>query len=141
VTGQSVLLLAVVASGPSDRAPVPAWSFWGGLALFALAGFIGIAGVAKLGRNRTPFPRPRADSQLITAGIYRWMRHPLYTCLVLASLGWAGLYHSRATLLLVVPLTLFLAAKARREERWLGEQFPDYAAYRRRVAAFVPGLW
>lgn len=141
VLGQSVLLLILVIAGPVDRAPAPPWSFWTGLALFTLAAWLGIAGVARLGRNRTPFPRPRTDSRLITTGIYAWLRHPLYTCLLLASLGWAGLFHSRAALILTLPLGLFLIAKARREERWLREQFPEYEQYRRRVAAFVPGLW
>jgi protein-S-isoprenylcysteine O-methyltransferase Ste14 len=36
---------------------------------------------------------------------------------------------------------VLLRLKAGREERWLREQFPEYADYARRVARFVPGLW
>jgi protein-S-isoprenylcysteine O-methyltransferase Ste14 len=141
VVSQSVLLLGVVAAGPLDQGTAPAWSFLTGVILFCLAGGIGIAGVVCLDRNRTAYPRPRYDSRLITRGIYAWLRHPLYTCLVMASLGWSALFYSRSTLVATLPLALFLVAKARREERWLLEQFPDYAGYRRRVAGFIPGIF
>jgi protein-S-isoprenylcysteine O-methyltransferase Ste14 len=38
-------------------------------------------------------------------------------------------------------LGLWLDAKARREERWLVDAFPGYAAYRRRTHRFVPGIY
>jgi protein-S-isoprenylcysteine O-methyltransferase Ste14 len=38
-------------------------------------------------------------------------------------------------------LALFLDAKARREERWLRRQFPDYADYELKVRRFIPGVY
>ena len=138
--GQSLLLTGVLAAGPLARGTGPAWIFAGGCLLFVLAGAIGIAGVLHLDRNRTPFPAPRPNSQLVTKGIYGWIRHPLYTCLVLAALGWAGIFFSKAALASSLPLAIFLFAKSRVEERFLMGAFPDYAAYRKRVCGFIPGI-
>ena len=42
----------------------------------------------------------------------------------------------------VAVATLFLDAKRRREESWLGEEHPEYAAYRREVRnSLVPFVW
>jgi protein-S-isoprenylcysteine O-methyltransferase Ste14 len=73
--------------------------------------------------------------------VYRWIRHPLYTSVMALSLGWAVARGSALTLALAVALIVLLRLKAGREERWLREQFPEYADYARRVARFVPGLW
>jgi protein-S-isoprenylcysteine O-methyltransferase Ste14 len=108
--------------------------------LFGVGGYFGIAGVFVLGKNRTPFPQPRAGSELVQHGIYARVRHPLYTSVMLASLGWALIWQSVAAFVAALTLIPFFLAKARREERWLREQFPGYADYERRVPRFVPGL-
>lgn len=91
--------------------------------------------------NRTIFPKPKQGSRLIQAGIYRWVRHPLYTSLMLLSAGWGLLWCSSLALLTTGVLALFLNAKAVREEGWLREQFTDYADYERRVRRFIPGIY
>lgn len=110
----------------------------GGLLLLG-AGF-GVAGAVALGRNRTPFPCPREGSQLVRRGIYAWVRHPLYTSVILLGLGWAWVWHSAVSLGAALLLIPFFRAKARREERWLSARFPEYETYRREVPAFLPRL-
>lgn len=138
---QSVLMTAVLALGvvcPGDwtRGLVSA----AGAGLFVVGGGCGIAGVLALGRHRTPFPQPRADAELIQRGIYARVRHPLYTSVMLASLGWALIWQSAASFAAAVVLIPFFHAKARREERWLTEMFPGYAGYAKRVPRFLPRL-
>ena len=139
---QFMLMIAVIGLGVVLRG-----NDWGtslpalGVALFGLGGVLGIAGVLVLGRNRTAFPRPRADSQLIQHGIYARVRHPLYTAVMLLSLGWALVWQSWASLAIALAQIPFFVAKARREERWLGENFPDYADYAKRVPRFIPRFW
>lgn len=136
---QSILMAAQIAAGPvlpgtwHSRAGILA----GGL-LFLIGGVIGVAGVVQLGRNRTPFPRPRPGSTLVRQGVYRWCRHPLYLSVLLASVGWALLFQSAASLGLAALLIPFFQAKARHEEVWLRAAFPDYDDYARRVGRFVP---
>ena len=130
------LILAVVFHGDWTRVPL----IVAGLVLFASGGVFGIAGVAVLGRNRTPFPRPREGSELVQRGIYELVRHPLYTSVMVASLGWALIWQSLPAFVVALILVPFFHAKARREECWLREKFPDYADYEKRVPRFLPRL-
>ena len=109
-----------------------------GAALVIVGCGLGIAGTVVLGRNLTPFPQPRAGAELRQRGIYARMRHPLYTGVVLALLGWALLWQSAVAFCVALALLPFFYAKARREERWLRERFPGYAEYARRVPRFLP---
>jgi protein-S-isoprenylcysteine O-methyltransferase Ste14 len=86
----AVIVLGVVFHGDWTRLSVIVT----GALLFVLGGGFGIAGVAVLGRNRTPYPQPRAGSELVQHGIYARVRHPLYTSVMLASLGWALIWQS-----------------------------------------------
>lgn len=142
VIGQSVLLLAAVILGVTHRG---AWQsdagFAAGTMLFATGAVVGVWGVRSLGRSRTPNPTPKAGAELVRHGIYRQLRHPLYSSVMLAALGWALLWQSAAALVASLALCVFLDAKARLEERLLVAKFPEYAAYRERTRRFLPGLY
>lgn len=111
-----------------------------GIVLLLAGGVFGISGVMILGRNSTPLPHPRDGSQLVQSGIYSVVRHPLYTSVMLASLGWALTWKSWFALPPALMLIPFFRAKVRREERWLLEKFPDYADYSRRIPRFIPNF-
>jgi protein-S-isoprenylcysteine O-methyltransferase Ste14 len=142
VLAQSALMIAVLVAGPLT--PGHRAGGWGrGLAwgLFGWGAVLGISGVWVLRHNRTIFPRPQAGSLLVTSGIYRWVRHPLYASLMSLSAGWGVEWASWPTLLAGLVLTGFLRLKAAREEEWLAEQFPEYGRYAGRVRRFIPGVW
>jgi len=138
---QSVLMLAVIVLGVGKSGD---WTRTGviiaGVLLFMVGGVLGVAGVMVLGRNRTPYPRPREGSELVQRGIYRLVRHPLYTSVMLSSFGWALIWQSPPALIAALLLVPFFRAKARREECWLRETFSGYADYARRVPPFLPRL-
>jgi protein-S-isoprenylcysteine O-methyltransferase Ste14 len=113
----------------------------GGVLFLSVAALCGIAGVAALKRNLTPFPKPSVETQFVQSGVYGLMRHPLYVAVLCASVGWALVWQSRPGLVAALVLALFLDAKARREERWLRERFPDYGDYQQRVRRFIPGVY
>lgn len=142
VFGQSGLMLAVVILGVTHR---DAWHSEAGFAFgavcFALGAVAGIWGVRSLGRSRTPNPTPKSDAELVQHGIYRRLRHPLYTSVLLASVGWALLWASTASVVMTVVLGVFFDAKARLEERLMLARFPEYAAYRQRTWRFLPGIY
>jgi len=130
----AVLVVAVVFRGDWTRI----WMTALGVVLFAIGGYFGMTGDRALGKARTPFPRPQESSALIQHGIYARVRHPLYTAVMLMSLGWAFIWQSwPATVVALVQIPLFVF-KSRHEERWLREKFPDYADYAKRVPAFLP---
>jgi protein-S-isoprenylcysteine O-methyltransferase Ste14 len=94
-----------------------------------------------LGRNLSPFPKPIEGGSLVTNGVYGMVRHPIYTGLILGTLGWGLLMSSALGLLLAVVLFLFFDRKSRREEAWLMEAYPGYAEYRARVKKLIPGIY
>ena len=105
-------------------------------------------GVHSLTTEGRPVKRREDDAQLlafektttlVTTGIYQYIRHPLYSSLLL--LAWGVFFKAPAwpSALLVLPATLFLFATAKVDEaecvRFFG---PSYQAYMKRTTMFVP---
>ncbi len=71
-----------------------------------------------------------------------YVRHPLYSGLLLASLGLAGATHSEERLALAVALALVLEAKIKFEEGFLVERYgAAYEDYRGRVKKLIPFVY
>jgi protein-S-isoprenylcysteine O-methyltransferase Ste14 len=141
---QSVLLSAVIAAGIFGT-PWPEGARPARLAAAATFGAVGllllVAGGVALGRHLTPMPRPQTRSVLKQTGIYGRVRHPIYGGVILIAIAWSFLT-SPWTLILSATLPILFTLKARLEEEWLTERFPDYPNYARRVRhRFVPNLW
>jgi protein-S-isoprenylcysteine O-methyltransferase Ste14 len=142
VAGQSGLLFAVVIFGVvfhGDGKNLLVMAC--GAVFFVIALCCGIAGTIALGCNLNPFPKPSTHTQLVQGGIYGLMRHPLYTAVFCGSVGWALVWQSWPVLLATLAIALFFDAKARREEHWLRQQFPEYASYEQRVRRFIPWIY
>lgn len=142
VLGQSLFLVVIIGCGLLWRGQwsnLPITLF--AVVLLLVAVVCGSLGAINLGRHLTPFPKPRTNAQLVRSGIYRLIRHPLYSALLSGALGWSFLRASWPALLAALALALFLDAKARREERWLRQQFPDYSEYEKRVRRFIPWIY
>jgi protein-S-isoprenylcysteine O-methyltransferase Ste14 len=142
VLGQGVLLCAVVAGGLLCRNQWQSLvlTLCGALLLMIATG-CGVAGTVSLGRNLTPFPKPSASTELVQTGIYGLMRHPLYTAVFCGAVGWALVWRSWLALVAALALGPLFDAKARVEERWLRQQFSEYAGYEQRVPRFVPWIY
>ena len=94
-----------------------------------------------LGRNWSGVVELKQDHELIEAGPYRRVRHPIYTGLLLLFFGNAVMVGDWRGLLAVAIVFASFWHKLRVEERWLGEYFgARYADYRRRTRALFPGL-
>lgn len=142
VLGQGVFMLAVLVLGPiSAGESGSSTTAWAGAFLAVAGALLGIAGVRSLRSNRTPFPKPQPGSQLVQEGVYRLVRHPLYTSVILLAAAWSLLWRSGPAGAAALVLALFLDAKARREERWLRQKFPAYSEYARRVSRLVPWVY
>lgn len=108
----------------------------------AVAGIVLLAlGALALGSSFTALPRPHQTAQLRQGGIYRLVRHPVYGGVLLLAFGWS----LAAAPLALVPtalLAVLFDLKARREEAWLVERYPEYAGYRSRTPRrFVPFVY
>ena len=91
------------------------------------------------GRKDASLLELEKTSRLVTVGLYRYIRHPLYSSLLF--LGWGVFFKSPSLLDAVLTLicTLFLTATARVEERENITYFGDeYREYMKRTKMFIP---
>jgi len=99
-----------------------------------------VLAVVALGASFTPLPRPHARAELRRGGPYRVVRHPIYGAVTLIALG-LSLAEAPLALVPTALLALLFDLKARREEEWLLERYPDYAAYRAHTWRLVPWVY
>jgi len=145
--GEGWFLLQMVLFGVILVAPriismsFPWWLQGLGVVLLAAGGVFGTWGMVALGRNLTPFPKPIEGGELVTTGPYARVRHPIYTGLILGTLGWALFRANLIGVALAAALFVFFDLKSRREERWLVEAYADYPEYQRRVRKLIPWIY
>jgi protein-S-isoprenylcysteine O-methyltransferase Ste14 len=143
-----LVLVVLVAFGPRTMTRLPALSglyakaaMVLGIVLMAIGGGLVVTGIANLGRNLTPLPFPKDGGELVQAGAYSLVRHPLCSSVIALAVGWACAVRGPLTMAYAVLLFLLLDAKSRREERWLETKFPSYAEYRKRVRRLSPFVY
>ena len=114
-------------------------TFWTGFALVVLGlGFTVWARIV-LGRNWSGIVTVKQDHELVTEGPYRWVRHPIYTGLLIAFAGSAIARGEWRGVLAVVIVFAGFWRKLKLEERWMIETFGDaYLRYRAKVRALIP---
>jgi len=129
--------LAWAAGGVFVRGAAPAGAW-----LLALGGLaLGLwAGAAQGLGNFNIHPAPRDGGRLVREGPYRWVRHPMYSALLMLAVAAAWAAHGAGTWGAVAALFAVLWAKSSLEERWMREVHPDYAAYRAGTRRLVPWL-
>jgi protein-S-isoprenylcysteine O-methyltransferase Ste14 len=115
---------------------------WGvGLAAFVLGLALAVWARVYLGRNWGMPMSQKADPELVTAGPYRSVRHPIYSGIILAMIGTAVAV-SVYWLIAVVLLGAYFVYSAATEERYMAERFPDgYPAYRRSSKMLIPFIF
>ncbi len=104
-----------------------------GSIIILIASIIMLLAIKDLGRNLSPFPRPIPNGNLITSGIYRFIRHPMYYSLILISLGVFIINLSFYYLFLTLTLTLVIKFKIILEEQYLNKKFKNYLLYKDKV--------
>lgn len=129
--------------GPLDVkfAPDTAGIAWSGLAV--TAGGISLALWARvmIGRNWSGTVTVKEDHQLVRRGPYTLVRHPIYSGLLLASLGTAVAGREYRGLVGLVLVFIGFWVKLRMEEQFMTEQFgAEYTRYKQEVKALIPYL-
>jgi protein-S-isoprenylcysteine O-methyltransferase Ste14 len=112
-----------------------------GIAIGLLATVIMVIAVINLGKNLTPLPCPKDNAVLIQNGLYQFVRHPIYFGVLLAALAWLLIFPGLYILIYTIGLFFLFDIKARREEVWLIERFPDYRDYQLRVKKLIPAIY
>jgi protein-S-isoprenylcysteine O-methyltransferase Ste14 len=145
-----ILLIAVVVRSPALREFLAETQRaaghsdilgWTGVVLCALGFGLAINARWHLGRNwGMPMSR-KEQPELVTSGPYAFIRHPIYTGLILAMLG-SAIGVNIFWALMLVPVGAYFIYSARREETVMLQLFPEqYAAYMARTGMLAPGLF
>ena len=114
---------------------------WIGAGLTALGIAVAIWARLHLGRNWSASPAMKEGHELVTTGPYAFVRHPIYSGIILATLG-TGLTGSVFGIVLFVIVTTMFLFRVGTEERYMMELFPGtYPAYRARTKRLVPLIW
>ena len=108
-------------------------SYLVGFLIIIIALIILLVAIKDLGRNLSPSPRPIKNSNLVTKGIYRFMRHPMYYSLVFISFGVFITKLSIYYLFLSISLGLIIKFKIGLEEEYLKNKFKNYLIYKNEV--------
>lgn len=144
VAAQFALVGAILRAprvGPPWPRPLARLARGLGATLLAGGGYVLARAFLDLGPNLTPLPKPKEDGRLVRHGLYARVRHPVYAGVILLAFGWSLATASTSRLLLAAALIAFFDAKANREEAWLLQKFPEYAAYRAEVEKLLPGVY
>jgi protein-S-isoprenylcysteine O-methyltransferase Ste14 len=97
--------------------------------------------VVVLAQLRESFSIMAEARQLVTAGVYRLVRHPLYLAEEIAAIGVVMQFFSPWTALILAVQFGFQLRRMRNEEVILAAIFPEYLAYRKRTARILPGIY
>ena len=108
-------------------------SYLVGFLIIISALIILLVAIKDLGRNLSPFPRPLNNSNLVTKGIYRFIRHPMYYSLIFISFGVFITKLSIYYLFLSISLGLIIKLKISLEEQYLKNKFKKYLLYKNEV--------
>jgi protein-S-isoprenylcysteine O-methyltransferase len=137
-------IFVAIAAGNALRSAgvgvLPPWTIVVGVGLIAAGITVRLWAVRALGQFFSYVVEVRADHQIVTAGPYRWIRHPSYTGVILAVLGYAVLVGSGAAVLVVAAVVgAVIGYRISVEERLLLARFgPEYRAYIGRTWRLFP---
>jgi protein-S-isoprenylcysteine O-methyltransferase Ste14 len=114
-------------------------TYWWGVALLAGGLAFTVWARVHLGRNWSGIVTLKQGHELVRSGPYRWVRHPIYTGLIIAFLGTAVAYNALRCFLGVVLCAAAFVLKLHVEERFMRERFgEEYSRYAASTAALLP---
>jgi protein-S-isoprenylcysteine O-methyltransferase Ste14 len=121
--------------------PLSSGIVWIGV-LMTVAG-VGLAIWARwrLGRNWSDKVVLKVDHELIRSGPYRYLRHPIYTGILVALAGTAVVIGEWRGVVAVILMAMNYYVKATREEKILAANFGEaFAEHKKRTGFFLPGI-
>ena len=99
-----------------------------------------VASALTIRSSLTAVPLPKEHGKLGTTGLYKYVRHPMYTSVLILSLGIALLSGSFIKYALVIALYALFYYKSKYEERYLRQKYPGYKEYAKQTPRFMPFL-
>ncbi len=87
------------------------------------------------------FPEPSVDAVLITQGPYRYIRHPMYTAVLLGCFAFVIIYFNFIRLSFFILLFINLVIKLHWEESMLKKKFDGYRKYSEATHKLIPFIY
>ncbi len=108
------------------------------LGLAVLGFLVIILAIVQLDKNLTPFPSPKQKGSLINTGLYKFIRHPIYTGIIVCTISF-GFYNQNIWRIGIgVFLWILFYFKSIYEEKMLSIKFSKYADYKLDTGRFFP---
>ncbi len=117
----------------------PEWIIRIGIFFYTLGLILAITGRIQLGSSWSNIEESKrtVENKLIDRGIYRFIRHPIYTGDAMLVLG-LELALNSWFFLIIFPLMGVIINRARNEERVLAQSIPEYSTYQKHSKMFLP---
>ena len=122
---------------------LPGWLGWIGTAVFAAALLLLWRSHADLGRNWSAILQIRQEHTLITNGVYRYMRHPMYAAHMLWAIAQGLLLQNwlAGWIFLIAFIPTYLVQAPKEEQMMLDNFGEEYRNYISRTGRIIPRLW
>lgn len=117
---------------------VPGWLQSFGIFFSFVGIIISVASIVTLNRNLSAFPTPKQNAELIQSGIYKYIRHPIYSGILFFTFGFSMYSENTLRLLIFFALLILFRFKAAYEEKLLQDRFSNYADYKKTTGMFLP---
>ncbi len=140
VTIQFLLLVAYMFDIPELKMEFSPTADFLHLAFSVIGVVIIILSMLQLNKSLSPFPTPKKNSKLITTGLFKYVRHPIYTGILITAFFLAFYFNSGFKMLIFILLLILFYYKSKFEERELIQKFPEYESYRASTGRFFPKI-
>lgn len=138
VVAQFILFAAYLFEFPGLRLSYPDDADVINLILAGLGIVIIIIAIFQLNKNLSPFPTPVKNSELVVTGLFSYVRHPIYSGILITTFFIAIYLNSGYKLIIFVFLAILFYYKSEFEEKQLEKRFPGYKSYKAGTGRFYP---
>lgn len=112
----------------------------GSIIVFAGA-VLNVIGRFYLGGNWANHIKIYKDHKLVNKGLYKVVRHPLYSSIMVMFIGGCISYLNIYTFILEITVFVpFMYYRAKQEEKLLSQRFPEYTNYKKSTGMFLPKI-
>ena len=108
---------------------------------FILCGFaIGITALWNLRKSFAVAPQPRDNVELIQSGIYKYIRHPMYSAIFFVTTGILVARFTPEAIVVAIVIVIFFAVKIHFEEKALRKKYGGYEMYMTKTGRIFPRI-
>ncbi len=95
----------------------------------------------QLNKNLTAFPTPKENGNLIQTGIYKVIRHPIYSGIIVSTLFFGIYIESSWKIFISICLLILFYFKSNYEENLLSKFYSEYSDYKKHTYKFFPYIF